>query len=364
MHWWHRGQPDKGVRTGISDDLLCCPGPSASTWRRRGRAAALRARAGPVRPAAGGRGGLALRPPPPRLRKERGRPRPRRSLRAAARLGQARPAAHGRRGLVRRLRRRGRGGPGRERLADRIFAHTARRSAALLERLGDTPGAAALSSSALPRALRAVEAAWDGGWYRRGYFDSGAPLGSRESRGCKSIPSRRAGPPSRPAARSASGPRSKARFRPLPTGTAASRALCPALRRTRSTPDTSTATARAFAKTAASIPDAAVWLAFGLPAQRPARERAGAAGRAACAGAGITAPSRSSSPPTSIPPRAAQARRAGAGIPAARAGSSDTALFDLARAASTPAAWFCRRRGPVRDRGGQKFTKIFTGEAQ
>ena len=26
---------------------------------------------------------------------------------------------------------------------------------------------------------------WDGGWYRRGYYDSGAPLGSKESDECR-----------------------------------------------------------------------------------------------------------------------------------------------------------------------------------
>ena len=36
------------------------------------------------------------------------------------------------------------------------------------------------------RLKEAVETAgWDGGWYRRGYFDDGAPLGSRESEECR-----------------------------------------------------------------------------------------------------------------------------------------------------------------------------------
>ena len=33
--------------------------------------------------------------------------------------------------------------------------------------------------------VKAAENAWDGKWYRRGYFDSGAPLGSHESEECK-----------------------------------------------------------------------------------------------------------------------------------------------------------------------------------
>ena len=32
---------------------------------------------------------------------------------------------------------------------------------------------------------KAAEAAWDGNWYRRGYFDSGAPLGTRGAESCE-----------------------------------------------------------------------------------------------------------------------------------------------------------------------------------
>lgn len=35
---------------------------------------------------------------------------------------------------------------------------------------------------------KAAEAAWDGSWYRRGYFDSGAPLGTRGRRAARSTP--------------------------------------------------------------------------------------------------------------------------------------------------------------------------------
>ena len=65
-----------------------------------------------------------------------------------------------------------------------FFAHTARRFAPLLERSGDKPGAAALLSAAA-RLGRAADRAWDGGWYLRGYFDDGAPLGSAKGRGCR-----------------------------------------------------------------------------------------------------------------------------------------------------------------------------------
>ncbi|HIT29405.1 MAG TPA: hypothetical protein IAC26_01045, partial [Candidatus Scatomorpha stercoravium] len=48
----------------------------------------------------------------------------------------------------------------------------------------DTRSAAALKSAAR-RCRRGVEAAWDGEWYRRGYYADGRPLGSRESAGCQ-----------------------------------------------------------------------------------------------------------------------------------------------------------------------------------
>jgi cyclic beta-1,2-glucan synthetase len=53
------------------------------------------------------------------------------------------------------------------------------------ERRGDTATATELRSNA-DRYSRAVEAsAWDGEWYRRAYYDDGAPLGSQESDECK-----------------------------------------------------------------------------------------------------------------------------------------------------------------------------------
>ena len=61
-----------------------------------------------------------------------------------------------------------------------FFAHTAQRFLRYL----DTPSATALTSAAR-RCVKAVEAAWDGEWYRRGYFADGRPLGSRESAGCR-----------------------------------------------------------------------------------------------------------------------------------------------------------------------------------
>ena len=64
-----------------------------------------------------------------------------------------------------------------------FFSHVAHRLADLLETLGVS------GADALRRAASAIgaagERAWDGAWYRRGYFADGTPLGSRESGACQ-----------------------------------------------------------------------------------------------------------------------------------------------------------------------------------
>jgi cyclic beta-1,2-glucan synthetase len=65
-----------------------------------------------------------------------------------------------------------------------FFSHTARRFAALLDQQGKKDDAAAALSAAY-RFGRAADRAWDGDWYLRGYYDDGAPLGSKASKGCR-----------------------------------------------------------------------------------------------------------------------------------------------------------------------------------
>lgn len=65
-----------------------------------------------------------------------------------------------------------------------FYAHTAARFADLLARLGDREGAAALRASAA-EAGRAADAAWDGDWYLRGYFETGEPLGGAACEECR-----------------------------------------------------------------------------------------------------------------------------------------------------------------------------------
>jgi cyclic beta-1,2-glucan synthetase len=62
---------------------------------------------------------------------------------------------------------------------------TSRSFAAHAEKRGDSGALKELRDNA-DRYLRAVESsAWDGEWYRRAYYDDGAPLGSNESDECK-----------------------------------------------------------------------------------------------------------------------------------------------------------------------------------
>ena len=72
-----------------------------------------------------------------------------------------------------------------------FFVTVLKAFAELAERRGDAPRAAWCRERA--EALRAaLEAhAWDGGWYRRAYFDDGTPLGSAAER---RVPDRRAPP--------------------------------------------------------------------------------------------------------------------------------------------------------------------------
>ena len=61
-----------------------------------------------------------------------------------------------------------------------FFAVTARKFAALIG--GHAAEQLALAAE---RCTRAAEAAWDGAWYRRGYYDDGQPLGSEKSGECR-----------------------------------------------------------------------------------------------------------------------------------------------------------------------------------
>ena len=187
MHWWHEGEPDRGVRTRCSDDLLWLPWAVCEYVEKTGERALL----DELRP--------YLDSPPLEKHEDSRYEAARSSERAGTVLEHAALAL---RLVIRRgvgehglplmgagdwndgMDQVGAAGRGESVWLAWFFAHTARRFAPLLDRAGDRPGAAALLSAA-SRLGRAAARAWDGQWFLRGYFDDGAPLGSSKGRACR-----------------------------------------------------------------------------------------------------------------------------------------------------------------------------------
>ena len=186
MHWWHAGEPDRGVRTRCSDDLVWLPWAVCEYLGKVGDTS-------------------ILYEPVPYLRSEKlaeGEPS---RYEPAVPEGSGTVLEHAALAL-RLVIRRGVGrhglplmlagdwndgmdtvgidGRGESVWLAWFFAHTARRFAHVLEGSGDKHGAAALLSAA-SRLGRAADRAWDGQWYLRGYFDDGSPLGSGRGHGCR-----------------------------------------------------------------------------------------------------------------------------------------------------------------------------------
>ena len=158
-HWWH---PDagreRGVRTRISDDLLWLPWALVEYVEKTGDASLCTER-------------TPWLSAPELADDERERYAP---------LSPTRETGSVLEHAVRALQcvwRRGRGDHGL------LFSHTAHRFADLLDALG-VEGSAALHEAARTVGA-AAEAAWDGAWYRRGYFADGTPLGSAENADCQ-----------------------------------------------------------------------------------------------------------------------------------------------------------------------------------
>ena len=183
-HWWHTGfGVEHGVRTRISDDLLWLPWAVCEYAQKTGDTQILSAEYPFL-------AGEEL------TEHERDRYQP---LTPGAETGTV--LEHCRRAFMRVLAR-GVGAHGLLHIGtgdwndafDRVgaqgrgesvwltwfFAVTARKFAALIG--GHAAEQLALAAD---RCTRAAEAAWDGAWYRRGYYDDGQPLGSEKSGECR-----------------------------------------------------------------------------------------------------------------------------------------------------------------------------------
>ena len=183
-HWWHAGTgPEHGVRTRISDDLLWLPWAVCEYVEKTGDAEILRAEYPFL-------AGEELE------ENEHDRYQP---LEVSAERGTV--LEHCRRALMRVLARGvgahgllligtgdwndafdrvGAQGRGESVWLTWFFAITARKFAALVG--GHAAEQLALAAD---HCTRAAEGAWDGAWYRRGYYDDGRPLGSEACGECR-----------------------------------------------------------------------------------------------------------------------------------------------------------------------------------
>ena len=183
-HWWHAGTgPEHGVRTRISDDLLWLPWAVCEYVEKTGEAEILSAEYPFL-------AGKELE------ENEHDRYQP---LEVSAETGTV--LEHCRRALMRVLARGvgahgllligtgdwndafdrvGAQGRGESVWLTWFFAITARKFAALVG--GHAAEQLALAAD---HCTRAAEGAWDGAWYRRGYYDDGRPLGSEACGECR-----------------------------------------------------------------------------------------------------------------------------------------------------------------------------------
>lgn len=183
-HWWHAGfGVEHGVRTRISDDLLWLPWAVCEYAQKTGDTQILSAEYPFL-------AGEELE------ENERDRYQP---LEVSTETGTV--LEHCRRAFMRVLARGvgahgllligtgdwndafdrvGAQGRGESVWLTWFFAVTARKFAALIG--GHAAEQLALAAD---RCTRAAEAAWDGAWYRRGYYDDGQPLGSEKSGECR-----------------------------------------------------------------------------------------------------------------------------------------------------------------------------------